>query len=197
MNHYTVRNFKVVEPNNLVALRSGHIIAQAKLEDADYLTGSTTAEFVENGVILFLDIDGQLKTKNKIDAATVNLVPLLHFTEELMTGPMTDLKYFAVGFDNHIAYPRALALYVGDSFTTNNYVIATENPVIANADCKYAIVNANGVLEASKTFPVAAVADYYGPIFSVVPNYLPDGVTAALEFTVINPMAHIAVGTGN
>ena len=197
MNHYTVRNFKVVEINNSVALRSGHIIAQAKLLKADYLDGAQ--DFVENGAILFLDIDGQLKTLNNIDATTIALVPLLHFTEELMTGPITDLKYFAVDWESgNVAYPRALALNVGDSFITNNYVFnpgdAGATPAVAattQSTAKYAYVNTNGNLEVIKAFPAPA-AGYVGPIFSLVNTYLPDGSTAAFEFTVVNPMAVIA-----
>ena len=94
-----------------------------------------------------------------------------------MTGPYTDLKYFAEVFDSaNIAYPRALALYVGDSFVTNNYV-GTQSTAA------YATINTDGKLALATALPTGA---YQGPLFKCVPTYLPDGETVAVEFTVIS-----------
>ena len=176
MNHYAVRDFKVVEINNLVALRSGHIIAQAQMAKADYLDGAQ--EFVQNGDILFLDVDGLLKTRNQLDATDTKnyLQPILHYTEELLTGPITDLKYFAVEWETgDVCYPRGLVLNVGDAFTTNNFVGTY-------AGAKYATIDTNGKLAVASALPSGA---YIGPLFAVVANTLPDGTTQAFEFTVI------------
>jgi hypothetical protein len=171
--------FKVVEINNVLALRTGHILAQAELPKAKFLGGS--AETIENGEILFLGVDGKLATRNQLadNAAKLLLRPFLVYNEELMTGPYTDLKYFAevFGADNK-AYPRCLGLEVGDTFTTNNYVLVSGTTF---AQGLYAIINANGKLEVRKDFTV----DYVGPLFAVAGTTLPDGVTEAYEFTVI------------
>jgi hypothetical protein len=93
-----------------------------------------------------------------------------------MTGPYTDLKYFAEVFDEaNVAYPRALALNIGDSFTTNNYVGTY-------AGAAYATINTDGKLALATALPTTA---YRGPLFACVPGYLPDGTSQAVEFTVI------------
>jgi hypothetical protein len=171
--------FKVVEINNVLALRTGHMLAQAELPKAKFLGGSET--YIQNGEIVFLGIDGKLATRNQLaDNAVKNLLkPFLVYNEELMTGPYTDLKYFAEVFDaEDKAYPRALGLEVGDAFTTDNYVLVSGTTF---AQGLYAIINAAGKLEVRKDLTV----NYVGPLFAVVGGDLPDGTTAAYEFTLI------------
>ena len=186
-NLYNETIFKVVEINNVVALRNGHMLSQIVLPKNKFLGGSETT--IQNGEILFLDVDGKLATLNKVgttdgstaitNAADVKpqLQPFIIFNEELMTGPYTDLKYFAEVFDaDNVAYPRALALNVGDSFTTNNYVGTY------GTDIKYATINGDGKLAIAAALPTTA---YRGPVFACVPGYLPDGTSQGVEFTVI------------
>jgi hypothetical protein len=185
-NLFDSTTFKVLEVNNMVALRNGHMLSQVALPKDKFLGGSET--YVQNGEIVFLDVDGKLATLNKFgttdgstaitNAADVKpqVQPFIIFNEELMTGPYTDLKYFAEVFDaDDVAYPRALALYVGDSFTTNNYVGTY-------AGAKYATINTDGKLALASALPTTA---YRGPLFAVVPGYLPDGTSQGVEFTVI------------
>jgi hypothetical protein len=189
-NLYNETIFKVVEINNVVALRNGHMLSQIVLPKNKFLGGSETT--IQNGEILFLDVDGKLATLNKVgttdgstaitNAADVKpqLQPFLIYNEELMTGPYTDLKYFAEVFDaDNVCYPRALALNVGDSFTTDNYVIGAGT----QANGAYATINGNGKLSTSNVLPTTA---YRGPLFAVASTTLPDGLTAAMEFTVIS-----------
>jgi hypothetical protein len=179
-NLYDSTTFKVVEINNVVALRDGHILAQHELPKAKFLGGSET--YVQNGEIVFLGVDGKLATRNQLatNAAKLLLKPFLVYNEELMTGPYTDLKYFAEVFDaENTAYPRALALNVGDTFTTDNFVLVSGTTF---AQGLYAIINANGKLEVRKDLTV----DYQGPLFAVVGSTLPDGITSAYEITVID-----------
>lgn len=186
-NLYDTTTFKVLEINNMVALRSGHIVSQVILPKNKFLDGSQT--YIQNGEIVFLDVDGKFATRNKLgttdgstaitnaDEVKPYLVPFIIFNEELMTGPYTDLKYFAEVFDaDNQAYPRALALNVGDSFTTNNYV-GTQSTAA------YATINTDGKIALATALPTGA---YQGPIFKAVPGYLPDGTTAAVELTVIS-----------
>lgn len=186
-NLYDTTTFKVLEVNNIVALRSGHIVSQVILPKNKFLGGSET--YIQNGEIVFLDVDGKFATRNKLgttdgstaitnaDEVKPYLVPFIIFNEELMTGPYTDLKYFAEVFDaDNVAYPRALALNVGDSFTTNNYV-GTQSTAA------YATINTDGKIALATALPTGA---YQGPIFKAVPGYLPDGTTAAVELTVIS-----------
>jgi hypothetical protein len=189
-NLFDQTTFKVLEVNNIAALRNGHMLSQIVLPKNKFLGGSAT--YIENGEIVFLDVDGKLATLNKVgttdgstaitNAADVKpqLQPFIIFNEELMTGPYTDLKYFAEVFDaDNVAYPRALKLNVGDSFTTDNYVVGAGT----QANGAYATINGNGKLSTSNVLPTTA---YRGPLFAVASTTLPDGVTAAMEFTVIS-----------
>jgi hypothetical protein len=189
-NLFDSTTFKVLEVNNIVALRNGHMLAQAVLPKNKFLDGSQT--YIQNGEIVFLDVDGKLATLNKVgttngsdaitNAADVKpqLQPFIIFNEELMTGPYTDLKYFAEVFDaDNVCYPRALALNIGDAFVTDNYVVGAGT----QANGAYATINGNGKLSTSNVLPTTA---YRGPLFAVATTTLPDGVTAAMEFTVIS-----------
>lgn len=187
--------FKVVEVNNAVGIRSGHIIAQAPLKKINYLATNATpgngdgaAEYVENGYIFYLDVDGELKSPLRVNAAVkAAQPPILHFTEELFTtGLSEELRHFALEFnDENVAYPRGLVLNVGDSFTTNNYVVATESPTITLASGTIGIINDKGQIVVHSTLAKAQAADYTGPLFNVLPSTLPDGETDAVEVTLL------------
>lgn len=162
-------NYKVVEINNVVALRSGAIIAQAPLYNNESGTYYKDKTVVQNGFILFLDIDGKLRAPK--DAA-VKLAPILHYTEELFTDRYTTLASFAVEFNqDHVAYPRGLVLTVGDTFTTNNVSGTIENGLFT--------INDNG------EFIKAQPATYTGFLFRGIKTTLPDGETEALELTYL------------
>jgi hypothetical protein len=181
--------FKVLEVNNIAALRTGHMLSQVELPKTKFLGRAET--YIQNGEIVFLDVDGKLATRNNlgesatdgttdisVDAKDISLQlqPFIIFNEELMTGPYTDLKYFAEVFDaDNVAYPRALALNVGDSFTTNNYVGTYTGAA-------YATINSDGKLALATALPTTA---YRGPVFACVPGFLPDGTSQGVEFTVI------------
>lgn len=180
--------FKVVEINNSVSIRSGHIIAQAELAKADYLDGEQ--QYVENGYVFYMDVDGKLKTPSKVNADIRKFQkPLLHFTEELFTtGLSEELRHFAVEFnDENIAYPRCLFLNIGDTFTTNNFVGTVATATVA-------IISNNGqfALYANLAAAKSAVANYVGPLFHVLPSTLPDGETAAPELTVLAEVVSFA-----
>jgi hypothetical protein len=189
--------FKVVEINNAVGLKSGHIIAQAPLKKINYLatnatpgTGDGAQDYVENGSILFLDVDGELKSPVRVNAVVrAAQKPILHFTEELFTtGLSEELRHFAVEFnDDDIAYPRGLVLNVGDSFTTNNFTGTLATATVA-------VINDLGqfVVYADMAAAGAALTNYVGPLFHVVPSTLPDGETDAAELTLLAEVASIA-----
>jgi len=196
MNIQTLINnnwdFKVVEINNSVALRAGHIIAQAPLKKINYLatnanvgTEDGAAEYLENGYILYLDVDGELKSPIRASAAIkATQAPILHYTEELFTTGLTEqLKHFAVEWDeDDIAYPRGLVLHVGDTFTTNNFSGTL-------TDATLAIVNPQGAFVVYDA--IGDVPAYTGPLFHVVPSTLPDGETLAAELTLLAPFVTI------
>jgi len=189
--------FKVVEINNSVGLKSGHLIAQAPLRKIDYLatnatpgSGDGAEDYVQNGSILFLDVDGRLKSPIRVNAAVkAAQQPILHFTEELFTtGLSEELRHFAVEFnDDDIAYPRGLVLHVGDSFTTNNFsgTLATATVAVIDDAGKF-------VLYADMAAAGTALTNYVGPLFHVVPSTLPDGETDAPELTLLAEVVSIA-----
>lgn len=108
--------FKIVEVNNLTGLRIGHVMAQrvAKVADVAHTTYGTQ-DVLENGVVVGLDADGTIKN-------FAEGVPFLVYLEPLIDGYHVGADQQGEAFDeNGEVYPRAVALYAGDTFTTNNY----------------------------------------------------------------------------
>lgn len=111
--------FKVVEINNVAALRIGHLIAQVPAKVNEVPTRvEGDYKFLENGAIVGLDRSGYLKSF----VAAEHVQPCLVYNEELITADFTGgLDQFAEQFDEEgVVYPRALPLNIGDVFTTNN-----------------------------------------------------------------------------
>lgn len=153
--------FKVVEVNRSTALISGHMLSQYQA-DLSEITKKTVGStlFVENGLIVGLGSDLKIANFNK----SVHSQPFIVFTEELNT-VVNGLKYFANEVVDGEVYPRALALYVGDTYTTNNY------SGTLSASTKFAKV-VDGVI----TLQTAADAD---TLFAVEVSTLPTGEAAA------------------
>ena len=117
--------FKVFEVGTLVGLRNGHMISQqpvganiAKKTVGDY-------SYIENGIVVGLSNDGTVENFDKSKHARA----FIHFTEELNTF-VDELKYFAVPVENE-TYIRAIALYEGDAFCTNNVAAEVEGAKFA------------------------------------------------------------------
>lgn len=162
--------FKVFEVNNLVGLRSGHMLSQIPADSGIKVVTKGNTKFIENGIIVGLSKNGTVENFD----ADKHGVMFVHFTEELNT-LIDELKYFAVpvektdaGVDDFAStYPRCIALYIGDTFTTNN---------IANInleDAAYAKI-VDGVI----TLQTAADSD---TAFIATKTTLPDG-SVAYEF---------------
>ena len=157
--------FKVMEVNNLTGLRSGHMLSQVKV-DAD-IAKTGEGKWIENGIIVGLNNDGTIGNYNKSAHKTM----FVHYTEELLTF-LPDLKYFAVPVEETgDTYIRAVALYTGDTFTTNNYKGESDNQTYVAAKV------VDGVL----TLQTAADADSE---FIATKSTLPDG-SKAYEFMKI------------
>lgn len=176
---------KVLEFNKSFGLNVGHVEAQTKLTELSAFSGLEpgVTKYLDNGTVLYLDIDGQFKFK---EDATVAELPFLVYNEELFDEYSKELRHYTNWFpegvdeDNEangrVLYPRGVALYVGDVFVTNNYTGTL-------AGAKYAKVGDDGVFALLTTMPTAS--SYTGPIFSVVEYTLPDGTTEAPQLTVI------------
>ncbi len=180
MNYEFLPKFKVVEVNNLTALRAGHVLAQFPAYATDVAVASINnsegqaVKFLQNGIIVGLASDGKIKNY----AAATTAGPMLVFTEELTYGPQDGLDQFADQFDLVVVtgeatypnpvYPRCLPLYTGDTFTTNNF-----SGVAANGYAK--------VVDGVITVQVAADTD---TLFKVTKTKLPAG-QVALECTYI------------
>lgn len=102
--------FKVVEVNNLTGLRNGHILSQFVADEALATTVGQN-KFIENGVIVSLGQNGKI-----VPYAEGTM--FVHYTEELNT-LLDEAQYFAVPVEGD-TYIRCIALYTGDTFTTNN-----------------------------------------------------------------------------
>lgn len=117
---FGLNTHKVVEVGKLHGLLSGHMIAQAAYEDPNIGTEQAPSYlgYLDNGFILNLD----QATGTLVKAEDGSQPVFLHYTEELMTGPVAGYEYFTVEADaDGICYPRAIALYVGDEFVTDNF----------------------------------------------------------------------------
>jgi len=155
--------FKVVEINRSTGLVTGHVLSQFVLKSTSALINTTNGiDFLENGFIVGLNNDLEIL---EFDPAT-HAQPFLVYVEEL-NELMDGLKYYATEEDaDGDIYPRAIALYVGDAFTTNNYVTST-TPAFAKVVA--------GVL----TMQDAADVD---TLFAVEVSTLPDGSAVAYKF---------------
>lgn len=163
--------FKVVEINNVAALRMGHVIAQTPAKKNEVATtpvgptSSPVAYFLENGIIVGYDKSGYLKNYDP----TAHTQPCLVYTEELITANMTNgLDQYANQFEGDVVYPRALPLNLGDTFTTNN---------VSEVKDGYAYVS-NGVLTVDETYTAGK------HMFIAKVSDLPAG-QEAVEFTYI------------
>lgn len=146
--------FKVFEVGSLTGLRAGHVVSQQPAAASIAKKAVGDNNFIENGIIMGLNVDGELV--NWTEGAM-----FVHYTEELNTF-IDELKYFAVPVEDK-TYPRGIALYAGDSFCTNNVAAEVEG-------AKYAKV-VNGILNLQTT----ADDDTH---FSVKESTLPTGEKA-------------------
>lgn len=157
--------FHYMEVNNLTGLRSGHLLSQIPADEAITTVEVSGDKFIENGLIVGLSENGTVENYD----ATKHPQMFVHFTEELNT-LIDELARFAVPVpDGEKAYPRCVALYVGDTFTTNNYTGTYEG-------AKYAKVAATGQLE------LQSAADN-DTAFLAVPTTMPNG-DEGVEFTL-------------
>lgn len=165
-------SFAVVEINNSTAHRIGHAISQvpaySNAQGAKGVIATKSVgdyKFVENGVIVGYGADGLLSNYN----AAKHAQPCLVYNDELVTGPIDTLdKYAEEVVDNQPIYVRALPLYVGDTFTTDNFT--------GTATDGYAKVT-NGILDVHAEF---AEGDMFLTKKSTLPNK-----KVAVEFTYI------------
>lgn len=167
MKRYNKGTYKVVEINNMTALRSGQMAAQAVAKKADF----GDKDVLENGMILGYKVDEKAKTLG-LAPYTEGAAIFLHYTEELFVEGVTQLNTFALEFDEEgVAYPRGLALNIGDVFTTNN--VKEED-----LEKEGIFIVENGLLTAVGELEAAGNHIFYG-----IKSYLPDGETPAVEFT--------------
>ena len=134
-----LRGNAVVEANNLTGLRNGHMVAQAAFDNS-----AGVLDKLENGVIL------QLDHKNELVLATSLTNALLHYSEEHMKFlDSASLDMFNVPLDkeNKVkSYPRAIALYEGDTFTTDKLSLDEDGVKALTADTWYPITVDKGIL---------------------------------------------------
>ena len=179
--------FKVVEINLSTGIRIGHIVAQQPFADATAaaLTAHSNDGYVDNGFFFKLNEDAEVV----VPASGVGPM-YLHYTEELLTDRQL-LSDFAITEDE---YPRLIALYTGDVFTTNNYTgtaatngVAFVNPVTGQLTCA-----ATEAVAITALGELALGAGTVSPLFHVTLSTLPDGATVAAEFLYIGDIVSLA-----
>lgn len=171
-----VPTFKVIEMNRSTGLVMGHVLSQ-NLGGATLKSNTTAAPghtFIENGIVVGLSNDRTIENFDPEKHAQ----PFIVFTEELNTY-LDALKYYATEKIGTEVYPRAVALYNGDAWTTNNY----SGSYVAQTYAKVV----NGVLT------LQASADAY-TLFRVEDSSLPADGSQALRFIYIgNPLAGVGI----
>lgn len=168
---------KVVEMNQSTGLRTGHMVAQTRLVVAE-------GESFDNGYILALDV---AKDELKLAVGTESRV-FIHFTEEYQPIMKAGLKYFSVPLMEDAdkakyCYPRAIALYENDAWTTDNFT-----GDFAASGTTWAEVK-DGVLTLKSAKPEAGKH-----IFLAKKTTLPDGVTDAAQFIYVGRELEVAAG---
>lgn len=166
-----LQKHKIVEVNKLTGLLTGHMVAQAPYRQV------ASETYLDNGAILFLNTAAELQ----LGTTGAELAqPFLHYTEELMNGPVNGYEFFTVDLDSEldgdpVCYPRAIGLQVGDEFTTNNinnlgtYVFGATN---------FAVLDTDGTLKLVDTAPATKL------LFVAKKDKLPAGQPAA-HLTVV------------
>lgn len=177
MSYYS--NFgthKVVEVNQSTGLRTGHMVAQTPfVKDA-----SLTGDGLDNGYILALS-----STADELVLADGANHIFMHFTEEHMPilGRSAGLKHFTVPYikgekedgTEDYCYPRAIALYTNDTWTTDNF--KGNLPAAGEMALAKVVKGELTMLGAEETAE--------GHVFKVVATTLPDAVTPAGQFTYL------------
>lgn len=179
--------FKIVEANRLTGLVTGHVLAQFPLNPAAAIIKKVGgSDFVENGFIVGLGNNLQIDAYDPAKHAA----PFLVFTEELNTF-MDGLKYFATEEDaDGDIYPRAIGLFVGDVFTTNNY---DKNSTTAP---KYAKVVAGKLTlqDAADSATMFVVEESTTPLGEVAYRFIYFGLTAAVFAAAATAATPTALG---
>ena len=175
---------KVVEINKSTGLRIGHMLAQQPMVPAEATAGHAAdaqitvlngKNFLNNGFIGYLNDTGQISVIEGTVGVTAPQ-PYLHYTEELLGGYSQFLKHYMTKYQDDATkevYPRMIALYPGDIFTTDNYV---GTPA---ATCSVSLTT--GQLDFAATMTAASGA----LVFKTLLTTLPDGITAAYQFEYI------------
>lgn len=156
--------FKVVEMNRSTGLVTGHVLSQFPAGTIATKAVTGTLGFIENGIIVGLTNDLTVENYDP----TAHSMPFIVFTEELNTF-MPGLKYFATPVEADYTYPRAVGLFVGDVWTTNNFTGTGAGGVYAAGDNFAKVVNGKITLQK------AADAN---TLFAVEESTLPTGEEA-------------------
>ena len=179
--------FKIVEANRLTGLVTGHVLSQFPLNPAAAIIKTVGVNnFVENGFIVGLGKDLQIDAYDPAKHAA----PFLVFTEELNTF-MDGLKYYATEEDaDGDIYPRAIGLFVGDVFTTNNYAVA------GAADPKYAKVVAGKLTlqDTADSATMFVVEESTTPLGEKAYKFIYFGLTAAVFAAAAAAATPTAIG---
>ena len=152
------KTHKVLEANLSTGLRTGHMLAQHPFAQP---SSGVAKDYIDNGLLFTLGSNGELA----LATATTTEPVFIHYTEELQVLDfLSGRKYFTVEYEEEgVAYPRCIALYVGDVWTTDNFVEYSGNEKPASQEeYKYAIVNA-GQFAVCKSVP----STYNGHVWKV------------------------------
>lgn len=111
--------FKQVEPQHLQGLTSGHVLSQLPVSytSGNYGVPTVTvgdAKYIENGIIVSISNTGVLEAYNGETKQA-----FIHYDEELDTSDFGTKSSYAVLGEGAETYIRAIALFPGDEFVTD------------------------------------------------------------------------------
>jgi len=171
---------KVVEVNKSTGLRIGHILAQQSMVVAGatpHIHVQGDSKFLYNGFIGFQKVTGEV-TVVETAAGVTAPQPYLHFTAEKQGGYSNFLSHYMTPYhdsDTDEVYPRMIALYPGDVFTTDNFHGTA-------ADGTVTIDPATGQVDFDITIGAAGSGEL---VFRAEVTTLPDAITEAVKLEYI------------
>lgn len=149
-----LKGHAVVELNQSTGLRTGHVIAQQAYASKTAVNAKgETVNYLDNGLLMVLNGKGELELATDLTGSVY-----IHADEEhIKFFDNASYDMFTLLLDDaEKTYPRAVALYEGDKFTTDMFKAASA----LEQDVYYAITVANGVIQVG----AEAEATHVGPV---------------------------------
>ena len=144
----------MVDLNQSTGLRTGHVVAQqAYANTTAFNAKGEVVNYLDNGLLMVLNAKGELDLANSTEGSV-----FVHADEEhIKFMDNASLDMFTLYLDaKEKTYPRAVALYEGDKFTTDMF----KADAVLKHGVYYVVTVVNGVIQVG----AEAVGTEEGPV---------------------------------